>query len=132
MNTEIKNNIKMGVYVSAVNNSKSKVDYENINKYIKPYCDNFSLRDVSNQGGSMMELNDSENIKEGNILGSLKNEEFTTRCVYPFNRIVVNPHGFVVACTADFHDKLSIGDVRKNTLKEIWRVKLLNFSEKNI
>ena len=35
-----------------------------------------------------MELNDSENIKEGNILGSLKNEEFTTRCVYPFNRIV--------------------------------------------
>ena len=73
-----KNNIKMGVYVSAVNNSKSKVDYENINKYIKPYCDNFSLRDVSNQGGSMMELNDSENIKEGNILGSLKNEEFTT------------------------------------------------------
>ena len=95
----------MGVYVSAVNNSKSKVDYENINKYIKPYCDNFSLRDVSNQGGSMMELNDSENIKEGNILGSLKNEEFTTRCVYPFI-VLLNPHGF---CSLHcFHDKLSM------------------------
>ena len=115
-----KNNINMGVYVSAVNNSKSKVDYENIDKFIKPYCDNFSLRDVSNQGGSMMELNETESIKQGNILGSLKTEEFTTRCVYPFNRIVINPYGFVVACTADFHDKLSIGDVRKNSLKEIW------------
>ena len=27
------NNISMGVYVSSVNNSRSKVDYENINKY---------------------------------------------------------------------------------------------------
>ena len=124
------NNIDMGIYVSAVNNSRSKVDYENIDKFIKPYCDNFSLRDVSNQGGSMMELNDSETIKEGNILGSLKNEEFTTRCVYPFNRIVINPHGFVVACTADFHDKLSIGDVRKNSLKEIWEGETFKFFRK--
>ncbi len=125
-----KNNINMGVYVSSVNNSKSKIDYENINKFIKPYCDNFSLRDVSNQGGSMMELNETESIKEGNILGSLKTEEFTTRCVYPFNRIVINPYGFVVACTADFHDQLSIGDVRKNTLKEIWEGDTFKFLRK--
>ena len=59
-----------------------------------------------------------QNIK--NILGSLRNNEFTTRCVYPFNRIVVDPYGYVVACTADFHTKLQIGDVRKKTLKEIW------------
>ncbi len=125
-----KNNIKMGVYVSAVNNSISKVDHSNIDKYIKPYCDNFALRDVSNQGGSMMELNETESIKEGNILGSLKKNELTTRCVYPFNRIVINPHGFVVACTADFHDKLSIGDVRKNSLKEIWEGEIFKFFRK--
>tara|TARA_Y100000816_G_scaffold266208_1_gene226597 strand:- start:4037 stop:5056 length:1020 start_codon:yes stop_codon:yes gene_type:complete len=121
------NNISMGVYVSSVNNSRSKVDYENINKYIKPYCDNFSLRDVSNQGGSMMELNDTEEIKDGNILGSLKKDEFTTKCVYPFNRIVINPYGYVVACTADFHDKLSIADTRKHSLKEIWEGEIFKF-----
>jgi radical SAM protein with 4Fe4S-binding SPASM domain len=115
-----KNNIQMGIYVSSVKSSKYKEDYENIKKYIIPYCDNFDARDVSNQGGSMMELNDTEEIKKGNILGSLKKEEFTTRCVYPFNRMVIDPYGFVVACTADFHNKLSIGDVRKNTLKQIW------------
>jgi len=115
-----KNKINMGIYVSSVRSSRSKVDNENIDKYIKPYCDNFDFRDVSNQGGSMMELNKTESIKEGNILGSLKQKEFTTRCVYPFNRIVIDPYGYVVACTADFHKKLQIGDARKKTLKEIW------------
>lgn len=119
--------IKMGVYVSSVLSSKSKLDHDNIDKYIKPFCDNFDLRDVSNQGGSMMELNETEDIKKGNILGSLKQKEFTTRCVYPFNRIVIDPYGFVVACTADFHNKLSIGDVRKYTLREIWEGDIFKF-----
>ena len=89
-------NIKMGVYVSSVKSSKSNIT-KNIENLIKPHCDNFDFRDVSNQGGSMMELNGTEKIKKGNILGSLKKEEFTTRCIYPFNRIVVNPYGYVVA-----------------------------------
>ena len=55
-----------------------------------------------------MELKETEDIKEGNVLGSLKNDDIMSRCVYPFNRIVVNPHGFVVACTADFHKKLEL------------------------
>ena len=63
---------------------------------------------------------DTEDIKEGNVLGSLRDDDVMSRCVYPFNRIVVNPHGFVVACTADFHKKLEIGDTTKNTLTEIW------------
>ena len=124
------NKVKMGVYVSSVNNSKSKINFDNINQFIKPYCDNFDLRDVSNQGGSMMELNQTESIKEGNILGSLKEQEFTTRCVYPFNRIVINSYGFVVACTADFHDKLSIGDARKHKLKDIWESDTFKFLRK--
>ena len=47
------NKIKMGLYVSSVKNSKSIT--ENIENLIKPYCDNFDFRDVSNQGGGMME-----------------------------------------------------------------------------
>jgi len=115
-----KHKIKMGVYVSSVKSSKSNVDKENIEKLIKPYCDNFDFRGVSNQGGGMLELNETETINKENILGSLKEDEFTTKCVYPFNRIVVNPYGYVVPCTADFHNKLSIGNARKETLKEIW------------
>ena len=88
----------------------------------------------------MMELNDNDTIYEGNILGSLKKEEYTSRCVYPFNRIVINPYGNVVACTADFHNKLEIGDTNKNKLIDIWnsdefiylRKKHLNHNYKSI
>ena len=68
-----KHKIKMGVYVSSVKSSKSNIT-QNIENLIKPHCDNFDFRDVSNQGGSMMELNKTESIKKGNILGSLKKE----------------------------------------------------------
>ena len=115
-----KNNIKMGIYVSTVKNSKSDFVAEDIEKVIKANCDKFEFREISNQGGGMMELKDTEDIKEGNVLGSLRDDDVMSRCVYPFNRIVVNPHGFVVACTADFHKKLEIGDTTKNTLTEIW------------
>jgi len=114
------NNIKMGIYVSTVKNSKSDFIKEDIEKIIKANCDKFEFREISNQGGGMMELKENEEIKEGNVLGSLKKDDVMSRCVYPFNRIVINPHGFVVACTADFHKQLEIGDTKENTLKEIW------------
>ena len=45
---------------------------------------------------------------------------YLMHCVYPFNRMVVNAYGHVTACTADFLDRLWIGDTRKHTLAEIW------------
>jgi len=117
------NNIKMGIYVSTVKNSKTDFVAEDIEKIINENCDRFDFREISNQGGGMMELKNSEDIKEGNVLGSLKQGDVMSRCVYPFNRIVVNPHGFVVACTADFHKQLEIGDTTKNSLIDIWNGK---------
>jgi radical SAM protein with 4Fe4S-binding SPASM domain len=124
------NNIKMGIYVSTVKNSKADFVAEDIEKIINENCDKFDFREISNQGGGMMELNNSEDIKEGNILGSLKQDDVMFRCVYPFNRIVVNPHGFVVACTADFHKQLEIGDTTKNSLTDIWNGKEFKYLRK--
>ena len=128
-----KNNIKMGVYVSSVKSSKYTEDNKNIENFIKPYCDSFDFREVSNQGGSMLENNDTElKIDTKNILGSLKKEEATqsTRCVYPFNRLVIDPYGFVVPCTADFHKQLQINDTRKMSLREIWEGKTFKYLRK--
>ena len=65
------NNAKMGVYVLS-KKFKTQMNDGSIEKIITDHCDNFDIRDVSNQGGSMMELNESEEIFDGNILGSLK------------------------------------------------------------
>lgn len=124
------NNLKMGVYVSTVKNSKTDFVAEDIKKIIEENCDRFEFREISNQGGSMMELKEKEEIKKGNILGSLKEDDVLSRCVYPFNRIVVNPYGYVVSCTADFHNQLQIGDTRKYTLKEIWKGKIYKYLRK--
>lgn len=94
------------------------------------YCDHFDYRELSNQGGSMIELNNSEYINSNNILGSLKTEEQTGKCVYPFNRIVVDPYGYVVTCTADFYNKLAVKDVRKESLIDIWNSDLFKFLRK--
>lgn len=114
------NNIKMGIYVSSVNSSKTKITND-VKNTITAHCDNFSIREISNQGGSMMELNETEEIVNGNILGSLEKNEYTSRCVYPFNRVVVNPFGNVIPCTADFHNMLEIGDAKNNNLIDIWK-----------
>ena len=68
-----------------------------------------------------MELNETEEIVNGNILGSLEKNEYTSRCVYPFNSVVVNPFGNVIPCTADFHNMLEIGDAKSNSLIDIWK-----------
>ena len=112
--------VKMGIYVSSVSNSKTEIT-KDVKNTITDHCDNFSIREVSNQGGSMMELNNTEEIINGNILGSLEKSEYTSRCVYPFNRVVVNPYGSVIPCTADFHNMLEIGDAKSNSLIDIWK-----------
>jgi radical SAM protein with 4Fe4S-binding SPASM domain len=114
------NDINLGIYVSCVVNAKGHIDNNDFKNLVSQYCDHFDYRELSNQGGSMMELNDTEYINADNILGSLKLEEQTGQCVYPFNRIVVNPYGYVVTCTADFYNKLAVGDVRKHSLLELW------------
>ena len=124
--------LNMGIYVSYVKNSKSKIYDSNIEHLIEPFCDNFDFREVSNQGGSMLELNESENIDKNNILGSLRASEMTSRCVYPFNRMVINPYGYVVACTADFHNQLSIADAKKKLLKKSGMEMFSNFFAESI
>jgi len=123
------NNIKMGIYVSSVSNSKTEIT-KDVRNTITNNCDNFSIRKISNQGGSMMELNETEEIVNGNILGSLEEHEYTSRCVYPFNRIVVNPFGNVIPCTADFHNMLEIGDAKKKSLKDIWKSNTFKYLRK--
>jgi len=119
--------LKLKIYVSCVVNSKSSINNSNFENMINQYCDNFDYREISNQGGSMVELNDTEYINVDNILGSLKSSEQIGRCVYPFNRIVINSYGHVVTCTADFLDQLSMGDVRKKTLIEIWESDIFKY-----
>lgn len=46
-------------------------------------------------------------------------------CPFPFYTLVVNPDGAVTVCCGDWKRKLVVGDVEKQSLKEIWNGELL-------
>lgn len=51
---------------------------------------------------------------------------FTDTCPYIFYSMSVNADGLVSACFLDWSRKLIVGDVRKQTLREIWNSKEFN------
>ncbi|MCM1251869.1 MAG: SPASM domain-containing protein [Clostridium sp.] len=49
-------------------------------------------------------------------------------CPYPFYSLIINPDGQVTMCSADWKRKYVIGDVREETLQDIWNgIKLRTF-----
>lgn len=49
-----------------------------------------------------------------------------TPCRYPWERLVIKPDGKVVFCPADWHHSGEIGQVKDNTIGEIWRGEAMN------
>lgn len=41
-------------------------------------------------------------------------------CPYPFYSVLINPDGEVTVCCADWKRKLIVGDLKKQSLKDIW------------
>ena len=60
-----------------------------------------------------------EKYKEDNLYSNRK------ACRYPFTHMTVRNDGTVVVCCSDWLKELKIGDIRKNSLKEIWESKTL-------
>lgn len=42
-------------------------------------------------------------------------------CLYPWERIILNPRGFLTFCPADWEHKSSIADFREVSISEIWQ-----------
>lgn len=67
---------------------------------------------------------DFEEIKENMVVGERgvhgqKVQEVKV-CPYPFYSLIVNSDGEVTVCCADWKRKLVVGDLRKQSMKEIW------------
>ena len=111
------------IYVSMVQNSKAKDEEAKLEDIILSYIDEFDLRNCSNQGGNMYENNQTENILKNNLLGSLKEHQFCSKCPDVFSRIGVTPEGYATACVVDYKKYLIVGDLNKTTIKEAWNSK---------
>lgn len=60
-----------------------------------------------------------ENFKSNNLYKERK------VCRYPFTHVTVRNDGTVISCCSDWLKELKIGDIKKNSLKEIWESRTL-------
>ena len=68
--------------------------------------------------------------EEKEVLKNLISQESLIRkhpeCPEVFNKLSINWDGTLTACCTDYDNKMFLGDIRKNSIKKIWRSKKLH------
>lgn len=108
-------NIKTKVVVSFVEqkeNTHEVTDFKNY--WINEGADEVLIRKLHSNSG---------NTKLDEFLNENKEKELQNRypCVYPWERVVLNPRGFLSFCPTDWYGKSEIADYRKTTIKKVWQ-----------
>ncbi|WP_416515145.1 radical SAM protein [Brachyspira hyodysenteriae] len=105
----------------------SESEKEEFLNIFSPYCDKIFIEYLTDNVWPNFSVN--ENSKVINLLGKsqygleVKNRKI---CCYLFYVLVLNSNGTISACCSDWQEKLIIGDVRKQSLKEIWNSDKMN------
>jgi radical SAM protein with 4Fe4S-binding SPASM domain len=110
-------NIKTKIVVSFVEqkeNTFEKNDFKNF--WTNEGADEVLIRELHSNSG---------NTKLDEYLSEKKEEQLQKRypCIYPWERVVLNPRGFLSFCPTDWYGKAEIIDYNKTTIKEIWQSK---------
>lgn len=89
-------------------------------------CDRIFIDNVIPLWSDFEELNQKMKGEKQGVHGQkVRNVEV---CPYPFYSLIINSDGEVTVCCADWKRKLVVGDLKKETLKEIWNgERLRNF-----
>lgn len=90
-------------------------------------CDRVFIDNVIPMWSDFDDIKDKMNTnEEGEILGvhgqKVKNIQV---CPFPFYSLIINADGEVTVCCADWKRKLIVGDLKTQSLKEIWNGSIL-------
>lgn len=110
------NGLKFAIYISFVVTSVTKEEKNSFYLDMKEYADDIVFTNVRNQAGLMYD--DVTQLLVDDPRANIKDR---VPCPQVFNAITITCEGFVSACCADFQNYLIVGDLRKQSLKEIWQ-----------
>jgi MoaA/NifB/PqqE/SkfB family radical SAM enzyme len=110
------NGKQYNIYVTMVYTDATAHEVDHLKELVLPYIDEWDPHPLNNQCG---------NMPENNILGEIKSDNPRTRgkrkvCFQPFKGFTITSEGFVSACVLDYSKDLIVGDLKKNSLLEIW------------
>ena len=108
-------NIKTKVVVSFVEQKENSHEINDFKNYwIDEGADEVLIRNLHSNSG---------NTKLNEFLSEKKEKELQNRypCVYPWERVVLNPRGFLSFCPTDWYGKAEVEDYNKTTIREVWQ-----------
>lgn len=108
------------IYVTMVYTDATKQEQNLLKKMVIPYIDEWDPHLLTNQCGNKYNNNELGKIEKNNIRGRTKSRI----CFQPFKSFTVTPEGYISACVLDYQKYLIVGDLNKQTLREIWTNKI--------
>ena len=107
------------VVVSYIEQPENRAETEDFEKYWKDQgADYVVIRRLHCNAGSLVELA-TEMRKE-------HAQQQRRPCLYPWERIMLNPRGFLGFCPVDWVNGSSIADFRDHTIKDVWQGAIYN------
>ncbi len=108
------NSTKPFVRVQMVRSNKNAHEVDEFIEFWQEKVDDVRISDVMDRGqGSHLSVGDKVTIGR-------------RRCPQPFQRLIIARDGRVSPCCADWNQKYIVGDVFKESLKDIWNGKRMN------
>lgn len=110
------------IQISSTMTDESDEKIEEFKQFISPWVDAIAIGKTNMSRVDPFEMNFSEE-EMVRYLKHKKNEKVVKQykeCVEVFDKLSINWDGTVSACCGDYNNILLIGDLRKQSLKEIW------------
>jgi len=115
-----KSRLAYRIYVSMVPTTLAQDEFSLLSSLLDGFVDEIDCRGCSNQGGNMLENNQTEKIDKGNLLGSLRHGHHSGKCPDVFSRCTVTAQGYLSACVVDYQNYLVVADLHEMPVKDAW------------
>lgn len=106
------------IYVKMLK-SYSDEDEAFLNMY-RGIADEVELEEPMEWSGEAVEGGILKGVYSDEIVSSLRNKAMPKVCAYPFHTLAINSDGTVVCCCVDWSRQTCVGDVKKESLYDIW------------
>ena len=122
--------------VTIIDMRPTKDEVEGFVKYWSGFADKVDINHYNTWGGTQDELNYDDNHQDTKHQGKLREStqtSFDFACTHPWEEMVIGADGRVGLCCLDHELNEEVGDVKKNTIQEIWQGKAINeYREKQL
>jgi len=116
------NKQKPQIRMTIINMKQTEKEINEFKNYWKKYVQKIDVNDYNTWTGTI------EDNNVGEALAKSKNEKFTFPCIHPWQEMVVSSEGMAGLCCLDFDLTAPLGDVKNESIYEIWNgEKLKNY-----